>query len=211
MSVSTSRIGGVVLAAGAGRRMGHRPKGALRRDGEPLLRRICHALLHNGVAPVVVVLGHHAEVLGPLLRGLPVQPVLNPDPAAGVAGSQRLGLLSLPDDLDAVVMALADQPLLEAADVGEVLAAWAARGPAVRWLQPEVDDVPGHPVVFDADVRREVLAVADADHGPRRWRQAHPASAAAFHSADRRYVTDLDSEDDLQRLARETGIRLGWT
>jgi len=35
----TGGVAAVVMAAGAGRRMGHMPKSLLRRDGEPLLLR----------------------------------------------------------------------------------------------------------------------------------------------------------------------------
>ena len=48
----------VLLAAGAGSRMGHRPKSLLLLDGEPLIRRQVHALQTAGASQLVVVLGH---------------------------------------------------------------------------------------------------------------------------------------------------------
>jgi molybdenum cofactor cytidylyltransferase len=55
------RTGGLVLAAGAGSRIGHRPKCLLQIDGVSLLERQLQALSLAGVTPIGVVLGHHAE------------------------------------------------------------------------------------------------------------------------------------------------------
>ena len=140
-----SLVGAVVMAAGAGRRMGYRPKSLLRRDGVPLVERVLRTLLDNGVAPVVVVLGHHATAIEPVLRTvqgtLPdpraLQWALNPAPDEGQGSSLRTGLAALPPDLDAVLVALADQPLLAQADVAAVLAAWAAHPPGIDLLVPD--------------------------------------------------------------------------
>ena len=56
-------VGAVVMAAGAGRRMGCRPKSLLTRDGEPLLLRQIRLLRQCGADAIVVVLGHHAELV----------------------------------------------------------------------------------------------------------------------------------------------------
>ncbi|HMQ71556.1 MAG TPA: NTP transferase domain-containing protein, partial [Rubrivivax sp.] len=59
-------VGAVVLAAGAGERLGRRPKCLLELDGVPRLARLLDALAAAGVAPVVVVSGHHAGRVEPL-------------------------------------------------------------------------------------------------------------------------------------------------
>ena len=47
----------VVLAAGAGSRMGHRPKGLLHINGQALIQRTLAHLRGAGIQDVVVVLG----------------------------------------------------------------------------------------------------------------------------------------------------------
>ena len=59
------------------------------------------------------------------LPGMALQRVFNPDPEATQDSSLRLGLSALPADAGAVLVQLADQPLLEAADVSELLKATA--------------------------------------------------------------------------------------
>lgn len=211
------RVGAIVMAAGAGRRMGYRPKGLLLRDGMPLIERTARLLLAAGAAPVVVVLGHHAERIEPVLRRLQaalaapesLQWVRNPEPDAGQGGSTRCGLAVLPADLDGVLVALADQPLLQAQDVRTILDAWAERAPDIELVLPTHQGQPGHPLVFGPAVRRTVAA-GQADAGVREWRRAHAAQVQALPLDHARCTTDIDTEADIARLAAEQGVALTW-
>lgn len=198
----------VLLAAGMASRMGHRPKALLVRDGQPLIRHTIEALRGAGAAEVVVVLGHHADAIAPVLRGLPVRTVRNPDPAAEQPASLRLGLLALDGRAD-VLVALADQPLIDAEAVAALLAAYHRRPAGTELVQPEVDGQPGNPVVFSPRVREQMLALPQGMSG-RQWQARHPGQAWRWVSADRRYLVDLDSPADLERLAREQGLCLRW-
>ena len=65
---------GLLLAAGAGSRMGM-PKALVRADdGEPWLVRGVRTLVEGGCAQVTVVLGASAEEALPLLEGAPAPP-----------------------------------------------------------------------------------------------------------------------------------------
>ena len=200
--------GAVVLAAGDARRMGGRPKSLIERDGVPLVRRIVQALRAAGVDPVVVVLGHCAAAVRAALDDLPVQCVLNEAYASGRVSSVRTGLATLAPGAAPVVVALADQHLLEAADVTALLDAYAARG-AARAVVPRADGVRGNPVVFDAGVCAEILAGGD-DFGPRQWLDAHPSQVAWFGSDNDHYVVDVDEPADLQRIAQRHGCAMRW-
>ena len=57
------RVGGVVLAAGEGRRMGGVSKPLIRLEGVPLIRRQLIALSGAGVDEVVVVTGHARDAI----------------------------------------------------------------------------------------------------------------------------------------------------
>lgn len=88
------RIAGLLLAAGAGRRMGH-PKALLRdRDGVPFLQRGVALLLAGGCERVTVVLGASADEAALLLSG-EAGDSRGADPGAGwaaVAGVQSAGV-----------------------------------------------------------------------------------------------------------------------
>ena len=202
-------IGAVLLAAGAGARIGHRPKCLLELGGVPLIRRQLIALSGAGVDEVVVVTGHHAALVEPVVQSFPVTLVHNPRPDEGQVSSQRLGLAALAGRLDAVIVALADQPLLNAQDITALIGAWKKRPEGVQVVHPEVGGQRGNPVIFSADVREQILAGA-AGFGCRQWQAAHPAAVAPFVTDNRRYRVDIDTDEDLARFEAETGHRLRW-
>lgn len=200
--------GAVVLAAGEAQRMGGRAKPLIERDGVPLVRRVVQALLEAGVGEVVVVVGHRSDEVAWAVNDLPVPVVVNDDYAAGHTRSLRMGLAAMPDTVTAVLVALADQPLLEAADVRAVIDTYAHRGSA-RAVVPRVQQRRGHPVMLDASARAEILR-GNAGYGAREWLDEHPDEVAWLDSANLHYVEDVDFPEDLERIAQRHGCAMRW-
>jgi molybdenum cofactor cytidylyltransferase len=204
-------MGGLVLAAGAGSRMGNRPKCLLQLNGVNLLERQLQALTLAGASPIRVVLGHHAERIlqdGALARWA-AQPVLNPLPDDGHVSSLRTGLRALPTDLDAVLVALADQPLIDAPAVLALLQAFAQRPAGTQMLQPSLHGLPGNPVVFSGAVMAQILAGGE-QMGARQWMQAHPEAVYRWETPHSHYRLDVDNESDRQAVEQLTGQSLSW-
>jgi len=206
-------VGAVLLAAGAASRMGGRPKCLLQLDGVPLLLRQLNALSAAGVQDIVVVVGHYAEQIESVLPTQGLARGRNPAPDDGQASSVRLGLQALPASVDAVILALADQPLITSQDVTALLNAFYQRGEK-SMLVPRVKlsdgtSVPGNPVILSAALRQLWLAGED-DRMCRSWRQQHPDQIAWMNTENRHYATDLDTPEDLQQAARDTGQVLRW-
>jgi len=201
-------VGAVLLAAGEGSRLGGRPKALLELGGVPLIRRQLIALSGAGVDEVVVVLGHHAAAIEAAVAEFPVTLVRNPAPEQGQASSVRVGLQALAGKLDAVIVALADQPLIHSEDIVSLIGAFKRRGGAAM-VVPRVDGAPGNPVMFEAALREEWLAGA-ADAACRKWREAHPDRVSWFDTGNSRYRVDIDTPEDLERFAERTGHRLRW-
>ncbi|MEJ8824316.1 nucleotidyltransferase family protein [Variovorax humicola] len=210
---SRMTVGAVLLAAGAGSRMGGRPKALLELGGVPLVLRQLIALSGAGVDEVAVVLGHHADAVEVAVRSFPITLVRNPNPDDGQPSSVRIGLQALSPKLDAVMVALADQPLIDAQDVIDLIGAFKKRGDAAmvvpRVRQEDGSTAPGNPVIFDAALREEWLA-GDANLACRRWRQSHPERVRWFDTDNRRYRIDIDTPEDLERFAASTGHVLTW-
>jgi molybdenum cofactor cytidylyltransferase len=204
-----SSLAAVLMAAGAGARMGQRPKSLLELDGVPLICRQVMALRQAGVSELVLVLGHHAKDIEAAVKALEVRVVINPDPDAGPVGSQRLGLQSLSGHSDAVLMALADQPLLDAADLRQLIQAFDQRLPGSALVYPRVDGQPGNPVIFTAAVRAALLA-GPPDVGCKQWRQAHTPQVEAFDCHNPHFVQDVDTPADIATLRRSSGRQLQW-
>lgn len=207
----------IVLAAGAGSRFGYRPKGLLKRDGQPLVARQIDLLAQAGVRHVAVVLGHHAEAFGSALdatraalpRGAHLDVVRNPRPDAGPGASLRCGLAALPPDAEGIVVLLADQPLLLCEDVSAVLHAWQARQQGIELVLPSYQGQPGHPLVFGLALRQWLAEQPEA-LGVRDWRRAHPGQVQALPVDHVRTTCDIDSEADLATLAATHGVALRW-
>jgi len=209
LTTAAGGLGAVVLAAGSGSRLGGRPKSLLELDGVPLIRRLLAALTAAGASDVVVVLGHHGPLIEAALQGSGARCIFNPQPDEGQVMSQRLGLAALLGGHEVVTVALADQPLIDADDVGALLRAWAGRPATAQVLYPRVDGQPGNPVLFSDRVREQILR-SEPTVGARQWRDAHPGAVAAWDTPNPHYRFDIDTPEDLTRFQRETGRSLVW-
>jgi molybdenum cofactor cytidylyltransferase len=203
----TMRTSAVLLAAGSGSRMGHKPKSLLELNGEPLSHRSARQLLDAGVTQLVVVLGHYAADIEAPLYGLPVHKVYNPDPDLGLVSSQRLGLQAIEASTDAVVMSLADQPLVTTQDIQTLLLSFASS--TKDMLFPWINGQPGNPVLLSARARADILA-GESDYGCKEWRQSHAAQTLKLPTDNPHFVTDLDRPEDIADFEKQHGMKLQW-
>src|SRR5262245_32305125 len=106
------KTAGLILAAGASRRMGS-PKALLELDGDTFLDRLIRAFRPH-CSPLIVVLGYHAEAIrSGVRRGHDVEFVVNPHPEQGQLSSLQCGLSSVPGDSAAVIFTPVDYPRIE--------------------------------------------------------------------------------------------------
>ena len=165
-------ISAVLLAAGESRRMGAVNKLLLEIEGEPMLRRAARALAGSGVGEIVAVLGHEHLAVGACLDGLRVRTVINPDYRAGQMSSVRAGVAALKSAADGIMVCLADQPFLEAADIDALIEAFSERTTG-SILVPMLGAARGNPVIFAACHREELLD-GGMNFGCRRLIARHP-------------------------------------
>lgn len=204
-----TNLGAVLLAAGSASRMGHRPKCLLELHGVPLIHRQLVALSQAGVDEVVVVLGHFAEDIQQAITQFPVKQTLNPHPDDGQNASLHLGLKALSTNCKAVLVALADQPMIEAQDLQNLINAYEQRPLGMQVVQPRVDGLPGNPVMFSAEVCQHILA-SDTSFGCRQWQKDHPEQVYHWVTTNSHYRTDVDTLEDIEALAQRTGLKLIW-
>lgn len=160
------RLTGVVLAAGAGRRMGG-PKGLLRTAaGQSWAARAADVLRQAGCHPVLVAVGAAGEDVAATLPGYATAvPVEGWEEGLGVSLRTALGRVDA-EASDAVVIVPVDTLDLVAADVREVLA--AVPTPLRSGLARAVHDgAPGHPVIIGTDHLARAIAESAGEHGPR--------------------------------------------
>ena len=197
------KIGAVVLAAGQGTRMGGVAKPLIRLQGVPLINRQLIALSGAGVDEVVVVTGHAREAVEMQVQTFPVTLAFNPDFAEGQQGSVRVGLTALQGNFDLVFIMLADQPLIGSGDLTELIAAFKKR-PRGHVVVPVVDGQRGNPILLDDVARAQILA-SDTHLACRHLIERQPELVHVHATANTRFVTDLDTLEDMQQLAQRTG------
>lgn len=184
-------VAGLLLAAGAGSRLG-RPKAVVEVGGVRLVDRGAAMLRDGGCEPVIVVLGAAAtEVQGAVA-------VSNPHWRSGMGSSLRVGLASLPESADAVVVALVDQPLVGAEVIRRLSAAYeSGAGIAVA----SYGGAPRNPVLLRRDYWSRVAQTAVGDVGARPFLRANPALVAQVECGDIADPADVDTPADLGELA----------
>jgi molybdenum cofactor cytidylyltransferase len=190
------KIGGLLLAAGASRRMG-RPKQLLSFKGRSLIRTAAETLVHSACEPIVVVVGAEREACINEIDDLNLDVFVNDDWRAGMSSSIKSGLTKLlteEPDLDAVVILLCDQPLITSEMIDRLVDAFAeSHSPIVA---AEYDDVTGVPALFSREVFDELLNL-DGDKGARDLiRGADRVLTVAMPEA----AFDIDTLADTARL-----------
>lgn len=200
------RIGAVLLAAGEGTRMGGVAKPLIRLQGVPLIKRQLIALSGAGVDEVVVVTGFEREAVEAQVQEFPVTLAHNADYTQGQQASVRTGLAALGGKFDAVLVVLADQPLLGANDLTELISAFkkSARREGGQVLVPVVNGQRGNPILLDEEARAQIQA-SDKNLGCRNLIERNPELVHVHETANTRFITDLDTVEDVQKLAERTG------
>jgi CTP:molybdopterin cytidylyltransferase MocA len=194
-------VAGLLLAAGAGRRMGG-PKALVVLDGEALVQRGIRLLAGAGCDPVLVVVGAAAGQVRPLCDG--AQVVEAADWQTGMSASLRAGLRAAADTgAQACVVALVDQPQVTPVAVQRLRAAHEDGAVAA------VASYSGrrrNPVLLDRSVWKQVAERAAGDEGARGWLREHPEQVVDVDCTDVGAPDDLDTPQDLAALAAE-GVR----
>jgi molybdenum cofactor cytidylyltransferase len=183
----------VLLAAGGSRRLGA-PKQLLRRRGTPLLVHAVAALRAAApAAPLIVVLGAHRTRLRLVLRRAARDAIVatNPRWADGLASSLTTALAHVPEGAAAMLVALVDQPHVDAAALGRLLAAWRRR--PGRPAAASYDNRAGVPAVLPRSYWRAVRSLR-GDSGARALlRDATSLTLVAMPEA----AVDLDTPEDV--------------
>ncbi len=187
-------VTGLLLAAGAGRRMGG-PKALLRHpDGTSWVARAAETLRGGGCDPVLVVLGAAQAQVRRLLPG-DVRVVVAADWAQGMGASLRTGLHCMMLDAEAVaaLVSLVDLPGVTTPVVARLLTHASPSGLARAGYAGS----PGHPVLIGREHWAGVAAVAAGDAGARTYLRAHAADVVLVECGDLGSGDDLDTPADL--------------
>jgi CTP:molybdopterin cytidylyltransferase MocA len=208
-------VAGVLLAAGEGSRFGG-PKALVELDGQTLAERGVGLLRAGGADPILVVTGAtEVQIPG-------THTVYNPEWRTGMGSSLRAALNALtspedaspedaspedagPEEVGAVVVALADQPLVGPESVARLIAAYRA-GASVAVAA--YDGQPRNPVLLAREHWPEVIATATGDTGARAFLRARADLVSLIECGDTGRPDDIDTPADLARITDTLTDRL---
>ena len=189
-------VHGLVLAAGASRRLGQ-PKQLLPYRGTILVDWVARTVeAASSLDHVTVVLGGAAREVRPRLTLGRARVVENPDYGEGCASSYQAGLAALGSEAGAVVVALGDQPGVAAEDIDRLVAEWRRGG--ARIMAVSYAGERGHPLLFS----RELFGLLRELHGDKAaWKilDRHPDWVRDLE-VDRPLPRDVDTWRDYEAL-----------
>jgi molybdenum cofactor cytidylyltransferase len=161
------------------------------------VRRTAVAALEAGASRVVVVLGANAATIAPALVGLTsVAIVVNPDWKKGLASSLAVGMAAFlaDDSCGAVLVTLADQPLVDSAALRRLVTAFDDDH---RIVASAYDDTIGVPAVFGREHFDDLMRLT-GDRGAGSWLRARQNEVTRVRL--RSAALDIDEPSDLARL-----------
>lgn len=190
-------MAGVVLAAGAGRRLGQ-PKALVRLGGELLVERAVRTASDGGCDPVIVVLGSHADEVLEHARLGAAEVVVADNWSEGMGASLRAGIdAATARGCEAIAVILVDQPRIGPEALHRLSAAWKAGAVAAV---ATYDGRPRNPAVLDRSIWADVSAAAQGDTGARGWLRAHPDQVVEVPCDGTGDPVDIDTPLDLNAL-----------
>ena len=191
-----SAIAGIILAAGASRRMGS-PKALLEFQGETFLDRLI-GNLSEVCAETIVVLGYHADLIhGRLTRS--ARFVVNPAPERGQLTSLQCGLAAVSPESNGVLFTPMDYPAVRPDTIRRIADAFARRDTATVLVIPRFNGRRGHPVLAAATLIPEFLALPETA-AARDVVRRHGANIHYIEVDDPGIVADIDTPEDYRRL-----------
>ncbi|WP_224088878.1 MULTISPECIES: nicotine blue oxidoreductase [unclassified Arthrobacter] len=191
---------GVLLAAGAGTRLGRGPKALLPYRGRTLVEVLADTLFDGGCREVVVVVGAEADRVRSTTDLRTYTVVENKNWAKGMAGSFRAGIEAASPG-HSIMVALVDQPGLTPTAVSRLLGSHRpGRVTAAAYPDESGRLKRRHPVIIDVGLRSQAAEAANGDTGARSFLKAHPGLVDLVDCSDLCSGEDLDTKDQLHLL-----------
>ena len=198
-----AKVAGVILAAGASRRMGSLNKLLAFIAGKPLVRHAAEAFVATSLSPIIIVIGYEADKVAAALNGLPVQLVVNPDHAAGQGSSVGVGVEALDDTVTDAMIGLGDMPMLPSKLLDSLIHKHIGIEGHLRNITiPVFEGQHGNPVLWGKTFFPELITLK-GDRGGRQVLNKHKAAqnlVACDHSS---VLRDVDTADALAAIVTE--------
>ena len=189
------KLAAIVLAAGKSSRMGTNK--LLLEVGDK--RVLDHILSKLSPIPTIVVLGHRPEDIRGLAEDQGATTVHNPNYEMGMTTSFQVGLMALPNGVEAVFMVLSDTFGFNPELLTRMIEALTENEDALI-VSPLYKPKRGHPVLFRREILEEFMELGD-NETMKDVMNRHE-SRHIYVESDIWATIDLDTPEDLDRIRK---------
>ena len=190
-------LAAVILSGGASRRMGS-PKALLPYQGRPFLEHMLDITRHPRIGLRRIVLGPDADAISAEITLPAEEVILNANWQRGQLSSIQAAIRTFPANTDGLLLCPVDHPLVSAALVSDLIAAFDMGQPAV--VLPLYEGRRGHPVIFSARLYDELLH-APEDKGARAVVWAHANEVFEVPTNEEGCVLNLNDPAAFQKYS----------
>ena len=193
------KIGIILLAAGASRRLGS-PKQLVPYEGTSLVKYVAVTALISEF-PTVVVLGAHADKVAEELNDLAVEKVLNPEWKKGMSTSIRKGVAALRSghpDLEALILMLCDQPGVSPLTIHRLVDKYSQTGMPI--VASKYGGSAGVPALFGYEMFGELLQLGGKGGAKALIEKYDDTLVTHVRAPEAKF--DVDTPEDVEELGR---------
>ncbi len=194
-------IWALILAAGESKRMG-KPKLLLPFGEKTIIETVIDLVVKSKVEKTMVVLGSDRKKIEKKIRDYPVKIVVNPHYAKGMLSSIQEGFQALPQDTQAVLVVLGDQPAVSSDVINQIIYAFKKTRKGI--VVPAYKGNRGHPVIIDMKYRHEVEKLSP-EVGLRGIVYNHPEDVLEVEVVTPGILRDIDNAEDYRRELKNKG------
>ncbi|HAS74894.1 MAG TPA: hypothetical protein DCS67_12185 [Clostridiales bacterium UBA8960] len=194
------RFAAVIVAAGYSSRM-NQFKPLLPLGEITIIESTIDSFIKAGIKNVLVVIGHNADLIKPVLEKRKVKWVYNPNYDDGMYTSIKVGVDELDHNLDGFFMMPADIPFVKPETVVKLAEAFLESGKLV--VYPVLNERRGHPPLISSKVRHDILSY-DGTGGLKTLLNRYSDEAYHLMVDDEGILMDLDTTETYEALKNRT-------
>jgi molybdenum cofactor cytidylyltransferase len=189
-------IVGIILSAGESKRMGT-PKQLLPWGKTILLQQVIENASASRLEFILLVLGSRFdEIMGKIKLSSKTRIVVNRNFKEGMSSSVKCGVKNAPEATDAYMLLLGDQPFIGPDIVNKLIDRYQTGKPGI--IIPVYTGKRGHPVIFDAKYKKELLTIGDG--GAKVIVDNYPLDILEVPMDSPEILTDIDTPQDYQKV-----------